>query len=74
LFYVNEGPIDTLLQIAGSPVRDGDLVSKQARDSFVENGWVQRSEGWNIITKVGERAVHALALCRTRVNIERLPT
>ncbi len=40
IFYSNEAPIDTLLQIAERPTRDGDLVSKPARDAFVSLGWV----------------------------------
>lgn len=63
-FYADEAPIDTLLQIAEGPVWDGDLVSKRARDAFVQLGWVARWLGWNIITAEGRSAVAALALER----------
>lgn len=63
-FYYDEGPIDTLLQIAAAPVSDGDLVSKSARDTFVKLEWVARCQGWNIITDQGRVAVKALALGR----------
>lgn len=64
-FYFDEGPIDTLLQIAAGPVSDGNLVSKSARDLFVQMDWVARCQGYNIITSYGEKAIHALRLCRT---------
>lgn len=62
LLYRSEGPIDTLLQIAAGPIRDGDLISKQARDEFVEFGWVSRCEGFNIITHAGSKVIYALRL------------
>lgn len=65
IFYSDEGPIDTLLQIHAGPVWDGDLVSKQARDSFVAAGWVARCEGYNIITMTGRDLIKRLCLCRT---------
>lgn len=64
LFYFDEAPIDTLLQIAAAPVRDGDLVSKGDRDKFVQLDWVARCHGWNIITTPGMKAIDALALRR----------
>lgn len=64
LFYHDEAPVDTLLQIAAAPVRDGDLVSKTARDTFVQIELVARCHGWNIITPAGQSIVRALALCR----------
>ncbi len=65
LFYFDEAPIDTLLQVAAAPVCDGDLVSKPARDKFVQLDWVARCQGWNIITSGGQKAIDALALRRT---------
>lgn len=64
LFYYDEAPIDTLLQIAAGPVRDGDLVSKSARDTFVQLELVARCHGWTIITPAGQSIVKALALTR----------
>ena len=63
-FYSDEGPLDTLLQIAAAPVQDGDLVGKQCRDDFHRLGWVERCHGWNIITPLGQRVVRALRLSR----------
>jgi hypothetical protein len=63
-FYTDEGPIDTLLQIAAKPVWDGDLISKASRSEFVQLGWVAQSHGWNIITPDGEAVVKALRLAR----------
>lgn len=62
--YCSEGPIDTLLQIAEQPVRDGDLVGKKCRDDFVRLGWVARAEGWNLITQDGAAVVQVLSLKR----------
>lgn len=64
LFYNDEGPIDTLLQIAERPIQDGDLVGKSARDILVQMDWVARCHGWNIITPAGQKAIAALRLCR----------
>lgn len=63
-FFSDEAPIDTLLQIAECPVWDGNLVSKTARDVFVERGWVARCEGYNLITPGGTQVIRALRLCR----------
>lgn len=64
IFYSDEGPIDTLLQIAAGPVWDGDLVSKQDRSEFVRLGWVDRCQGYNIITSDGRAVIKALKLMR----------
>jgi hypothetical protein len=69
LFYYDEGPIDTLLQIAARPVQDGDLVSKQAREKFVQLGWVARCHGWNVLTTEGGKAIDALALRRLPLEV-----
>jgi hypothetical protein len=61
-FYSDEGPLDTLLQIAHAPVWDGDLISKEARSEFVRLGWVARGGGYNVITKAGTDAIAALHL------------
>jgi len=45
-------------------VSDGNLVSKPARDKFVQLDWVARCHGWNIITTAGTKAIDALALRR----------
>lgn len=63
-FYYDEGPLDTLLQIAARPVGDGDLVSKSARDDLVNLGWVSRCHGWNVITREGASGIRALKLGR----------
>lgn len=63
-FYSDEGPLDTLLQIAAEPTWDGNLLSKQHRDSFVQQGWVARCEGYNIITSLGQSVIRTLRLCR----------
>lgn len=68
-FYNDEGPIDTLLQIAKAPVRDGDLVSKIARTEFVRLGWAYHCNGWNVILPAGEMTVHALKLTRDPHNL-----
>lgn len=68
LFYFDEAPIDTLLQIAAKPVADGDLVSKTARDKFVQLDWVARCHGWNVITAAGQKAIEALALRRLDIG------
>lgn len=74
IFYEDEGPIDTLLQIAAGPVRDGDLVSKPCRDAFVKHGWVAQCHGFNVVTPVGENAVRLLGLKRSRPkDAEALP-
>lgn len=65
IFYSDEAPIDTLLQIASGPVLDGDLVSKPARDDFVRHGLVARCEGYNIITAIGRSVIRMLRLTRT---------
>lgn len=65
IFYSDEAPIDTLLQISSGPVLDGDLVSKPARDEFVRLGLVARCEGYNIITAPGRMIIRALRLSRT---------
>lgn len=72
LFYFDEAPIDTLLQIAAGPVHDVDLVSKGARDKFVQLDWVARCHGWNVITAGGQKAIDALAL--RRVDLQGLRT
>lgn len=64
IFYKSEGPVETLLQISQQPVEDGDLISKDRRDSFVELGWVARCHGYNIITPAGRDVIRALTLCR----------
>lgn len=66
IFYEDEGPIDTLLQIAAGPVRDGDLVGKPCRDLFVKHGWTAQCHGFNVITPVGENVVRLLGLKRPR--------
>lgn len=63
-FYKDEAPIDTLLQISKSPVWDGDLVSKPARDKFHSSGWIDRCQGFNIITPDGRKAIDLLSLTR----------
>ena len=65
IFYSDEGPIDTLLQIAGGPVLDGDLVSKSDRSAFAKLGWVAQCQGFNIITPEGRAVIRALKLSRT---------
>lgn len=69
MFYFDEAPIDTLLQIASRPVFDGDLVSKPARDKFVQLDWVARCHGWNVITTAGGKAIDALALRRVECGV-----
>lgn len=69
VFYSNEGPLDTLLQIAERPVQDGDLIGKSCRDVFVANGWVTRVGGWNILTAAGENVIQSLCLRRMEVPI-----
>lgn len=64
LFYLDEGVLDTLLQIADGPVQDGNLVSKQHRSEFVKLGWVVQCEGYNIITQLGRQVISTLRLCR----------
>lgn len=64
-FYSDEGPLDTLLQIGKAPVWDGDLISKEHRTAFHSLGWVDRCEGWNVITALGEKVIRALKLCRS---------
>lgn len=64
IFYTDEGPIDTLLQIAEKPIADGDLVSKFNRDAFVQRGWVIRMNGHNIITDHGLSVISTLKLAR----------
>lgn len=74
IFYEDEGPTDTLLQVAAGPVRDGDLVSKTCRDEFVKHGWAAHCHGWNVITPVGENAIRMLKLRRPRSkDAEALP-
>ena len=64
IFYYDEAPIDTLLQIAEKPIWDGNLVSKSDRSEFVRLGWVDRCQGWNIITNAGREIIKALKLSR----------
>jgi len=67
IFYDDEGPIDTLLQIADGPVWDGDLVSKSCRDSLVGSGWVVRCCGYNILTAEGNVVITTLRLKRMQM-------
>lgn len=53
---------DCLYQIQYRPVRDGDLISKQARDQFVKIGLVKQCEGYNIITKLGRDIIYSLRI------------
>lgn len=48
----------------GAPVWDGNLISKSARNDFVNLGWVARCEGYNIITALGSSVMrkHAVAV------------
>ena len=69
LFYLDEGPIDTLLQIAERPIADGDLVSKRARDTFEQLDLVARCHGWNVITAEGRKIIGALAIRRTGLPV-----
>ena len=47
------GTIDQLIQLAKGPVWDGNLIGKTARDGLVKSGLVDRSGGWNFLTKKG---------------------
>jgi hypothetical protein len=67
IFYDDEGPIDTLLQISEGPVWDGDLVSKCCRDALVDRGWVDRCQGYNILTPVGNAVITTLRLKRMQM-------
>lgn len=46
------GTLDTLLQCL-QIVSDGDLISKPDRDTYVKNGLIHRTNGYNIITTKG---------------------
>jgi len=53
----NGGDIDTARQMRDSAVWDGDLCSKSSRDHFVKNGYAFRSDGFQILTDEGRRAL-----------------
>lgn len=45
---------EQLADIARHPVWDGNLISKEARDSLVKAGLIGRArEGWNFATATG---------------------
>jgi len=48
-----DGNTEQLLQIFNGVTWDGDLISKSTRDLLVDDGMVERVEGWNIITAKG---------------------
>lgn len=45
--------IEQLIQIAKSPVWDGNLISKHDRDELVKADLVGRWGGWNFLTASG---------------------
>jgi hypothetical protein len=55
---------EQLKQIAAGSVWDGNLVCKSSRDSLVKVGYVERFNGWNIITTNGFSVALNIGLVR----------
>lgn len=62
-----EAPVPILLEQLRQllrAVRDGDLISKPARDALVERGYAARARGWNVITAGGMALLDTLGVMR----------
>lgn len=61
--YFNElstQPMIAQLQQLTCLTWDGDLIGKSFRDDLVKSGYVERFNGWNLITKEGIRLLENL--------------
>ena len=57
--------MDVLRQLAGGPVIDGDLASKDDRDVLVKARYADRVAGWNFLTREGVLICHTLRIIRS---------
>jgi hypothetical protein len=63
--YFATPELEQLLQFLERPIWDGDLVSKGARDRLMQQGYVERIDGFNLLSSGG---VHLL------IQLGKLPT
>lgn len=57
--------VQQLEQLASKPICDGDILSKSARDKLCKFGYVDRTYGWNFLTKKGIETCIDLGLLRS---------
>ena len=56
--------LEQLLQIAVTPIWDGDLISKNEVKRLKESGFVKSMDGFNIITCAGISVLNELDLIK----------
>jgi len=56
--------METFKQLVAGPVWDGNLISKNQRDTLVGHGMVDRGYGWNYLTAKGVEVAVALGFLK----------
>jgi hypothetical protein len=57
--------VDQLKQLCNGPIWDGNLISKDDRDFLFHERYVDRVEGWNILTMEGVKLALQIRLLKT---------
>lgn len=58
--------IEQLAQIARGPVWDGNLIGKTTRDILFDAGLIDRTRGWNFLSRKGVEICLTLGLLEAR--------